>query len=223
LRAQVVFTVCGSVHIVCGVLLEQSAHRVSVLFSGMKRYYQQFPPQHNAEIFRRVQREYCYLGISFRTVFAEFEHWYRRECRPETRVCLLVADPEDSGLLEYQARFQLGYSKTDLTAEQSRQVSAKISSTSAAIRNTLQLIATLPDAGSHIEVRFHREHLRKWMYLIDGREVYVGLLQHGKDGLDGPVMVLGEGRQAWTLFQHFQEEWDSLWRDAEPLAARAGK
>lgn len=172
-----------------------------------------FPLEANAEVFRAVETEYCYLGITFTSVLAAFRSWFERERRGSPKVRILVTDPDAREVLEYQARYELDLFSDSLTKAQQEQIVQSVERTRAAIAHALHALGGLPQAPGQIEVRYHREKLRKWAHYVNGREAYVGILRKGESGLKSPVLVLSRQEGLWTLSDHYQEEWESLWQE----------
>lgn len=76
------------------ILLERRTGVLSVLRSGIHRFYRSFPVAANHAVFDMVRREYCYLGVSFDTVFSQFEDWYRFRRPGNPKIRILLLDPE---------------------------------------------------------------------------------------------------------------------------------
>jgi len=202
--------------IVSFFLLELQRDRLSVLFAGITRLYHSFPVESNAQVFRGVETEYCYLGVGFTTVMNAFRSWYESERKGNVRIRLLLTDPEAADVLEFQARYERNLFKRDLSAEERKLIDDTARRARDAITLTLDLLATLPPSSQPIELRFHREKLRKWMHFVNGSRLYVGLLRAGESGLNSPVVVLKPRDRRWSLFDHYREEWESLWEGARP-------
>lgn len=178
-----------------------------------------FPLEANAEVFRSVTSDYCYLGITFASVLPAFRGWFEGEKKGTPKISLLLADPNNDNLLEYQARYELGLFHNPLSREEQDKVARIVARTKAATHHTLQELNILPQAAGQIEVRFHHEKLRKWSHYVNNNEIYVGILRKGESGFKAPVLVFQPRPGQWTLFDHFHEEWESLWKEAKPAEA----
>ena len=88
------------------------------------------------------------------------------------------------------------------------------------IKLTLDLFNTLPPNVPPIEVRFHREKLRKWMHFVNGDTLYLGILRAGESGLHSPAIVLSAVRNRWSLYDHYVEEIQSLWSSSVPATPK---
>lgn len=215
------YAVIALVVLLCigGLFVEAHQGRLSALFSGVSSYYTKFAPGQNREVFRQVNSEYHYLGISFTTVFADFQAWYESEMKASVRIRLLLTDPQAQDLLEFQARFEKGWFDPQLTPEQQAEVSQRARNTARAIELAIQRLAGLRNSAAHIEVRLHREKLRKWAHVVDTKKVYVGLLRKGESGIEAPVLVLVPRQGHWTMFNQQIEEWESIWTAATPASS----
>jgi len=199
------------------LLLELHKGRISVLFSGVSKFYQTFPEDQNRTVFPAVEGEYCYLGISFTSVLNTFRSWHDSERRGAVRVRLLLTDPEADDVLKFQARYEHGLLKPELTAEERRRLDETVARAKNAINLTLHSLAALRSGSNQIEVRLHREKLREWMHLVDGSLLYVGLLRVGETGQRCQVIVLKK-RRRWSMFDHYCEQLESIWNVAKPVS-----
>lgn len=218
-----VFLSVGGILFAVSIWLDLKRDRLWSLFSGTSRYFKSFPPESNNQVMAKVQQQYCYLGISFSSILPQFRSWYESKPPAGVKVQILLTDPQADEILEFQARYQLGLLQQNLKPDDRERVEAMVSGVKAAIQSTCSILSALRDSGSHIEVRFHREKLRKWMQQVDGQRLYVGILHKGENGLNAPVLVLRHKEDIWSLFDHYTEEWESLWESAAPLHKAARK
>ena len=199
------------------VLAELQKDRVSVLFSGISKFYRSFPQELNQGVFKQVQNEYCYLGITFSSVLNAFRAWHDSELKGNVRIRLLLTDPEATELLEFQARYERDLFRPSLSAEEQRFVSDTVARVKSATQLTLNTLATLPQRGSKIEVRLHKERLRQWMHIVDKEHLYLGMLHKGQTGLQSPVVALKVRHGHWTVFDHYLEVFDGIWENAREV------
>jgi len=91
-------------------ILETRTGLLSVLRSGINRYYRSFPVAANHAVFNRIESEYCYLGISFDTIFSQFEDWYRfrRPLNAKARILMLDFAAEGEDTVRFQVEHQFG-------------------------------------------------------------------------------------------------------------------
>jgi hypothetical protein len=194
--------------VVVFVIVEGQRHRLSVFSSGLVEYIRSFPENRNAEVLEDVSREYCYLGVTFSTFLTSFCNWFERHRKGQVKVRLLLADPDDLAMFQAEARYLSGGSAA--TEEQiHRLAQQRIQELTAALRR----MARLADR-THIEVRFHKQLLHEWMHIVDDRQLAVGLLRHGEDGLECPVAVLRRMAQP-GLFDHYHGWFEYLWQASE--------
>ncbi len=214
-NARTILLCAGCVLFVVSLWFELKRDRLSALFSGVSRYFERFPTESNREVLAGVRKQYCYLGISFASAFPQFRQWYESQPPAGVRIRILLTDPSAVEVLEFQARYQTGLFQQNLSPEERRRIDDAVAGVRMAIRSTCRLLSALPDSATHIEVRLHREKLREWMYQVDGNLLYLGLLRKGENGLEAPVAVFRRKQDKWSLFDHFAEEWESLWEAAE--------
>ncbi len=191
-------------------IAEHQKDRVTVLFSGVQRYYRAFGVNQNAAVFELVRNQYRYFGITFSSVKTVFTNWYLNERRGSPEIQILLSDPEADDILEFQARYETNLLTDPLTPEQRERVRLIVDRTKASIHSTLASFAALPGASPHLEVRLHRDRARRWTHEVDGETLYLGLLRRGSSGMNSSVMVLNR-RKDWTLFDHHHDGWEGLW------------
>jgi hypothetical protein len=66
-------------------LAEHQKDRVTILFSGVKRYYRVFGVDQNAAAFGLVREQYRYFGITFDSVKTVFANWYLQNRQRDER------------------------------------------------------------------------------------------------------------------------------------------
>jgi len=201
---------------VLGLLVEVHRDRVSVFFAGVRKLHSSFPQEMNKKVLSEIQSEYCYLGIAFTTVANAFRSWYESDRKANVRIRILLTDPDALDVLEFQARYEHNLFKNQLSTEEQRLVEQTMRRAQDAIKLTLDLFNTLPPNVPSIEIRFHREKLRKWMHFVNGDTLYLGILRAGESGLRSPAIVLGAVRNRWSLYDHYVEEIQSLWSSSVP-------
>jgi hypothetical protein len=199
------------------VAAEMQRDRVSVLFSGISRFYRSFPEEKNKEVFQQVKNEYCYFGVTFSSVINAFRAWHESELKGNVRIRLLLLDPEATDVLQFQARVEKDLFKPALSPEEQKFIDDTVDRVRNATKLTLGYLATLPAHSAQIEVRLHREKVRYWMHLVNGNRLYVGLLRKGETGLVAPVLLLKPRSEHWGLFDCYKEQWETIWESATPV------
>jgi hypothetical protein len=206
--------------IVCAVsaillIAELQRDRISVLFSGIKHFHRSFPVHRNQVVLRSVRSEYRYLGVSFASVLTDFRVWFERERPAKAKVKLLLSDPDLPDVLAFQARFERGLLKPDLSETEEKEIVETVTRVRHSIRLTLETIRSMEGGAGAIEVRLHKERLRHWAALVDDGHAVVGLLRRGETGLRCPVVELARRYGKWGLYDHYAEEWDAMWESAK--------
>ena len=152
---------------------------------------------------RQVTASYLYLGHSFASSISEFKK--RRGpggMAADSRIRLLLADPDDANSIGFLA--EIHYPRLDpvsMRREQRRR-----------ILTTLEYVAHL---GNLVEVRTHKERLRCWLHLIDGKTMVFGLVPSGSTGEVAPAITLEPVKNRWTLFDHLNDWVETLWKNGQ--------
>ena len=90
------------------------------------------------------------------------------------------------------------------------------------IYRTVREIETL--GGTCVEIRLHREQCREWMYFVDQKRIYVGLVRKGTERHHNPALVLTDDRKKpgiWNLYDQYKQQWETLWDNARPYRDQA--
>jgi hypothetical protein len=200
-----------------GALLAEGMQSVKgAFFSGVKKVDEAFTEAKNTAVFESIDFEYRYLGISFSSSIIPFKSWYEHQKRGRVRLRILLTDPSADDALEFQARYEKNLLSEHLNDQEQRVVRETVQKSKDAIRWALEELALLPAADPAPEIRLHREKLREWMHFVDNR-LYLGVLRAGISGTISPVVVMSPRNSHWSLYDHFREEWDSLWARAQPV------
>jgi hypothetical protein len=67
-----------------------------------------------------------------------------------------------------------------------------------------------------LEIRLYRDFVPWWIYIIDEKKAYVGILEKGKNGLNAQVFVMTKVEGFASPFEAFKNMWDKMWADAVP-------
>lgn len=216
--ARVPLLIAAVVLPLCTAAIELQKRRLSVFFSGIRKYHASFQTQQNGSVFNSVREEYLYMGITFASVLSSFREWYgSQERRANVRIRLLLTDPKAEDVLRFQAQYETGIwtPEAELTLQQRATLDGIVDRARNSIASVMQTLATLPNADTAIEVYFHGERLRKWMHVVDGKLAYVGVLPIGQDGYRAPVIELQRQANHWRLFDAYREEWESVFQTAQ--------
>jgi hypothetical protein len=198
--------------------VELQKDRITIFFTGIRKYYRTFPVEKNTAIFSDVKNEYCYFGVSFASVLNSFRIWYGSpQRRANVHIRLLLVDPDADDVLEFQARYEQNLWDTNLTGPQRKALDDTIRRVKDSIALVIDTLATLPPSVPPIEVYFHKERVRKWMHIINDEVLYVGMLPLGNDGLQAPVIELAKESKHWRLFDYYYDEWESIFKTARQV------
>jgi hypothetical protein len=189
----------------------------SVSRSGLQAFRQNFDIEQTREILDQAETRFCYYGVSFQSAWSLFKNWYLSPDRKNVRsIRILLADPELPEVLAFSASWE---------GKGSRQEAPEL------IRQRIvQTVREIQELNAPcIEVRFHRENCREWIYVVD-QTVYVGLVEKGSERHHNPALVLSgrtSGEPCWNLHSHYLQEWDTLWASARkpetPASARTSE
>lgn len=193
---------------------------LKLIKSGMNGYYYTFDISENKKVFDEIEKSFFYLGISSNSIIELFREWAGSDNAID-RYLFLLTDPE-SKALKRQVAFEKGVSlETDLSllnAQLTQLIEQDVEVERKRIYSAIDLLKTLPPfKNGKIVIRLHGEFIPCWMYIIDERKIYLGILERGKRGQDSPAMVISKNPDFPSLFDPFKNNWDRIWADAEDV------
>jgi len=206
-----------------------------LLFSKYKRlfklinacnpgYYYSFDLAENSKVYSELKDSFCYLGISANSILELFRKWIS-ESPPVNNYFFLLMNPE-STKLKRQIAFEKGVSlDTRLDAHWSSsntQLSQMIEDQFEAEKERIQgAIKVLKNLSIYkegkLKIRLYDEFIPWWMYIIDDKKIYLGILEKGKRGQGSPVMIMTKRPDFPSPFDPFKNTWDRMWADAEQV------
>ena len=198
------------------------------LFKLMKAcdpaYYYSFDLAENSKVYSEVKDSFCYLGISANSILELFRKWIS-ESPPVNNYFFLLMNPE-SAKLKQQIAFEKGVSlDTRLDAHWSSsntQLSQMIEDQFEAEKERIQsAIKVLKNLSIYKEgklmIRLYDEFIPWWMYLIDDKKIYLGILEKGRRGQESPVMIMTKHPDFPSPCDPFKNTWDRMWADADKV------
>jgi|LGVF01.1.fsa_nt_gb hypothetical protein len=188
---------------------------------GAAGYYYSFDLGENRKIFREVNTSFCYLGISANSIIELFRKW-ASENPPINHYSFLLMDPQ-SEELKRQIAFEKGVSlDTELSSllssnvQLSQTIDEALKTERNRIATALEVLKnlTLYKEGK-LKVRLHSQFIPWWMYVIDDKMIYLGILERGKRGQECPVMTMSKVPDFPSPFEAFRNTWDRMWAEAK--------
>jgi hypothetical protein len=189
---------------------------IKFALSGNVGYYYSFDLEENPKVWQEARKSFCYLGISADSIMEELRRWIERNPLPEYHILLMKPDSES---MIRQEAFERGHGldidPVALPDDARRTIEDAAGATSTRVKGA---IAILKDTSVYKEgrmkLRLYDEFSPSWMYLIDNRKAYVGILEKGRRGSSCPVMVIGKNDRYTGPFDLFRNQWESLWQKA---------
>lgn len=195
-------------------LWDKYKRMIKLILSGNAGYYYSFDLEENPKVWQEAKKSFCYLGISFDSVMEHFRRWIDKNPLSEYRILLMKPD---SSSLKRQEAFQKGHDlnaileKLPLEARDAIDSAAK--ATSQRIRSSLSILKnTIPYKEGLLKIRLYDEFSPWWVYILDDRKVYVGILEKGKRGIESPVVIMGKNDEYVSPFDAFKNNWERIWQ-----------
>jgi len=129
----------------------------------------------------------------------------------------LLLNPAGKSLRRQEA-FELGYTLDvdldHLPIDAQQNINKKAAATASLIKSTVENLKTLENyVNGYLKVKYYDEFTPFWMYLVDERDAYVGILRRNKRGTE-PVIAFGENKNFASPFDTYHNHWMRLWNDA---------
>ncbi len=178
---------------------------IKAIWSGVQGYYYSFPPEENLNIWQN-HNVIKYLGISAYTILPHFKAWVERlPSNSNTTFEFLLMSP-DAKAIKKQLLYEKGIDDPSLIADD------EVEAMRSRIRACIQEIKAC--RNKNIRIKIYDEFVPWWMYVLDDKEVYLGLLPKGQSGIASPLMMMKKLKNYTTLFDSFCNTWNRMWDDA---------
>ena len=188
--------------------------------AGMDGYYYSFDLSENRKVFRETQNTFCYLGISSNSILEDFRKW-TGENHLINKYLFLLTDPESSALkrqIAYEKGVGLETDLSSLSTQLSQIIENDVKTERERISSAIDVLKNLiPYKEGKLVIRLHNEFIPWWMYIIDDKKIYLGILEKGKRGQDSPAMVISKNPDYPSPFDPFKNTWDRMWADAKEV------
>jgi len=176
---------------------------------GFTNFDPNYKVEKNRAIWALVKKSICYLGVSSHTFFPLFKSWIQSlPNNMEMDLKFLVINPDNLDLLRELILF-----RHDGNIEQD-DVNKKLNEDQERIRHHIKCLKNLTIGKKliTIEVRVYDMFVPWWMYIVDEKKVYLGLLPKGKDGMDAPLLNFQINPAQATIASSYMHFWDQLWK-----------
>jgi hypothetical protein len=192
---------------------------IKLILSANAGYYYSFDLDENPKVWQEAKRSFCYLGISSDSILEHFRYWIDKHPISSYRILLMKPDSESLKRQEaYQKGYDIDIKLEDLTQEAKKSIDEATAATSQRIKGAISILKnTGPYKDGRMEIKLYNEFSPWWIYLIDDRKAYVGILEKGKRGSDSPVLVIGKNEVYTSPFDAFKNNFNRMWINATKL------
>lgn len=180
---------------------------IKVIWSGAQGYYYSFPPEENPKVWKETKEIFKYMGVSSDAILLYFKEWVGS--LPSSSPCkfyFLLANPEGESL-----KRQIAHQK-NLPMDDERVIN-EVAVIQERIRTSIMSLKNL-EISKNIEIKIYDEFIPWWMYILDEKKIYLGILPKGQSGLYSPVLVMKQTIKYTTIFDSFSATWDRMWEKA---------
>ncbi|GJQ24739.1 MAG: hypothetical protein HBSAPP01_25290 [Candidatus Brocadia sapporoensis] len=188
-----------------------------LLKAGMDGYYYSFDLSENRKVFRETKDTFCYLGISSNSILEDFRKWTEEDPLVNT-YSFLLTNPESPALkrqIAYEKGVSLDSNLSSLNTQLSQTIEHEVETEKRRINSAIEVLKNLsPFKSGKLRIRLHNEFIPWWMYIVDDKKIYLGILEKGKRGQDSPTMVISKNPDFPSPFDPFKNTWNRMWEDA---------
>lgn len=179
---------------------------------GIEAYHSKFSEAENRNIWSNAEESIKYLGISAQSILPSFKTWLAQNPHHSNiKFYFLLMDPDGQNLPN-----QLAHERN--LNDLSRINQSDIDLIKRRIQNGIDELKNLDIyKNGKLEIRVYDEFIPWWMYIIDNRKLYLGLLPRGVPGIDAPLIKMRKIPNHVTLFDSFDSIWDRLWNSAKKV------
>jgi len=181
-------------------------------------YYYSFDSDDNLQVYREAKANLYYLGISANSILEYLRHWDEDNAFP-SKCHFLLMDPDNMEALLEQKRFEKGIcldEDTNLSQDVVAQLRSEAEIEAERIRSAIAALNSVNGLRGKIEIRHYNEFIPWWMYIVDEKKIYMGILKAGRRGQDSSVMTMIKNEDFPAPFDPIKYKWDSLWRRGKP-------
>lgn len=95
------------------------------------------------------------------------------------------------------------------------ELKAKVEAAKERITSAVNTLKTMPIyKKGRLKICLYDEFVPWWMYIFDGRKIYLGILPKGERGLKSPVIIMNKNERFLSPFDAFRNTFDRMWKDA---------
>ena len=193
--------------------------RIRLVMAGKAELHYTFELDENPAVWQESKRTLSYLGISGDSILEPLRVWV--ETKQGLNYRFLLVDPS-SGNLPAQEAFRMGYgferNIDALPAEVRAAITEAVGATRSRIVSAIAVLkTTTPFKTARMEIRLHNEFIPWWMYIVDDRKSWVGILEKGKRGIDSPVVVFSKNDEYGGPLDGFMNNYERIWKNAKRI------
>jgi hypothetical protein len=200
-----------------GWLWKKYERMIKLVVSGNAGYYFSFDLEENPKVWQEVKKSFCYLGVSSDSILEQLRGWIENNTLTSYRILLMKPDSES---LMRQEAFQIGHDINteweELSADARQAIEQAADATTKRINSAVSVLKnTASFKNGWMELKLYDEFIPWWMYVLDERKAYIGILERGRRGYESPVMVMKKNDMYTSPFDAFKNNYERLWEKAE--------
>jgi hypothetical protein len=166
-----------------------------------------------------VKREFMYFGVTGNSIKDPVKKFMLQESGYERIYRFLLMKP-DGEAFRAQIAFQKGYDSKSLTADHERILDAEVKAEKQSFDAFIAAVQSTPaymNSPRRAEIKTFDEITPWWGYVIDAKNIVLGLIVSNSGKAGDPIVVLKKNeKDKVNLFSAFSRNIDRLWNNATP-------
>lgn len=181
------------------------------------QYFYSFELTETLDVFKEIEESFFYIGISADSIM---EPLRRLITERKMLTCRILLMKPDSKALIRQVAFESGYGlETPLdtiSADAKEDLQSKVTAAGQRIKGAISILKSLPaHKDGRLEIRLYDEFSPWWVYVVDDRKAYIGILERGIRGEKSPVVIFERKDTYSGPFDAFSNNWERIWNSAK--------
>jgi hypothetical protein len=194
--------------------------------SGVVDYRSSLSVEQSAAYWKKIKNEFMYVGVTGASIQEPLRKYIQNEIGDRRKYRFLLMKP-DGGAFRIQIAFEKGFDIKQLTPEHEQIIASEAAAAHQRLNAFIATIAaSRPSRNSprRAEIRIYDEFTPWWAYMLDDRDIVLGLII-SDDGKPGePVVIFRKNEKAYVnLFSAFKSNIERLWNSGQPVPLDGAK
>ncbi len=187
--------------------------------SGIISFHKTMSVYQSIQHWKEAKDSFTYLGVTGSSIREELKQLLNNEQGSSRNYRFLLLDAKGDSIAE-QIAFKRKFGLDCLSEEEKQVIEKERTLITSELTATIKFLKSTPaynDNPSRLEIRLFDEFTSWWVYMIDKKKMFLGLLKRGQEGGEQSVAVLQKHPDKVNLFTSFEENFERIWRSAKEV------